>query len=463
MNLTQNASSNRDTSLTWGGPGERLRSLLSSVRGPGLRAASLRGSILSLIGFSAQKIIQLISNLILTRILFPEAFGVMAIACTLLAGITMFGDIGVHQAIVQSKRGEETAYLNTAWTIKIIRGFVIWLVACLLAWPVAQIYEQAVLFPLLCVLGASAAIQGFASTGLSTLNRKLQFKRLVILDLLRSLISTVVTIAIALWLKSVWALVIGTIVGSLIATILSHKYLATHAHRLCWDRSALVEIMRFGRWIMLATVANFLGSTGQPLIQGYFVSAETLGLLAIAMTFVDAVDDLGDKLLSSVGFPALSRVARESPQALVRITSQLKLISNAIGVAAFLSLSLISHLVIEILYDPRYMDAGKYMAVLAINGAIIFLQMVYLNVALAKGDSRAHFLMKVTSAITCNTGILIGYHAGGVLGMLYGLMAGSLIAYLVSLYVAYRKGFACIKADALALTAIGLYFALANT
>ncbi|SEA13954.1 oligosaccharide flippase family protein [Microbulbifer marinus] len=461
--MTQNASSNQQSNLAPLGISEKLRALHANLRGPGLRAASLRGSILSALGFSAQKVIQLISNLILTRILFPEAFGVMALACTFLAGITMFGDIGLHQAIVQSKRGDEKDYLNTAWTIKVIRGFAIWLAACILAWPISQIYQQTILFPLLCVLGVSAAIQGFASIGLSTLNRKLQFKRLVILDLVRAVISTLVTIAMALWLKSVWSLVIGTIVGSLIGTVLSHRYLTNHIHRLCWDRSSLVEIIRFGRWIMLATLANFFGSAGQPLIQGYFVSAETLGFLAIAMTFVDAVDDLGEKLLSSVGFPALSRVVRESPHSLDRVVAQLKLISNGIGVAAFLFLSLIASLLIEILYDPRYMEAGQYMAILAVNGAVMFLQVLYMNVALAKGDSRTHFIMKVTVAITSNAGLLIGYQAGGVLGMLYGLTLGSLVGYIVICYVAYRNDYACIKADALALTFIGLYVALAYT
>lgn len=214
---------------------------------------------------------------------------------------------------------------------------------------------------------------------------------------------------------------------------------------------------------MLATLANFFGSAGQPLIQGYFVSAETLGFLAIAMTFVDAVDDLGEKLLSSVGFPALSRVVRESPHSLDRVVAQLKLISNGIGVAAFLFLSLIASLLIEILYDPRYMEAGQYMAILAVNGAVMFLQVLYMNVALAKGDSRTHFIMKVTVAITSNAGLLIGYQAGGVLGMLYGLTSGSLVGYLVIFFVAYRHGYACIKADSLALAAIGLYIALSYT
>ncbi|WP_159436004.1 oligosaccharide flippase family protein [Microbulbifer donghaiensis] len=459
--MTDDATSKRVAEVTSLDAGEKLRVFIRSIRGTGIRAASLRGSILSVAGFSVQKVIQLASNLVLTRILFPEAFGIMALACTFLAGITMFGDLGIHQAIVHSKRGEEKDYLNTAWTIKIIRGFVIWLIACILAWPVSKIYDQPILFPLLCVVGASAAIEGFASTGLSTLNRKLQFRRLVILDIVKAGIATAITITMALILKSVWALVIGTIAGSLIATVLSHKYLGSHRHTWCWERGAVLEIVRFGRWILLATLANFLGSTGQPLIQGYFVSAETLGLLAIAMTFISALAELSDKLLSSVGFPALSRVAREKPEQLNQVISQLKFISNMLGVAAFLFLSLISTLLIEILYDPRYMAAGEYLSILSVNGAILFLQMLYMSIALAKGDSLSAFYMKLATAITCNTGILIGHSIGGVIGMLYGLCVGAFVGYIAALAVAYYKGFARIKADMLALALIGLYVLLA--
>ena len=73
-------------------------------------------------------------NLILTRLLVPEMFGVMAIVTIVMGGLVMFSDIGLLQNIVQSKRGEELDYLNTAWTIQIIRGFFIFFIALVISY-----------------------------------------------------------------------------------------------------------------------------------------------------------------------------------------------------------------------------------------------------------------------------------------------------------------------------------------
>ncbi|WP_323846379.1 oligosaccharide flippase family protein [Microbulbifer magnicolonia] len=455
--VTETSSRNRAGWPSPAGLAAGLGALAEGLRGSGTRAASLRGTVLSTAGFGAQKLLQLASNLILTRILFPEAFGLMAIASIFLLGISLFSDLGIHQAIVQKKRGQEELFLNTAWSIKIIRGFAIWLVACAVAWPVSRLYSEAVLFPLICALATTAIVQGFASTAISTLNRQLQFKRVVLLELLQAIIATLITIGLALWLKSVWALAAGAIAGGIIRTILSHVMLPSHRHRFALDRSCAMEIIHFGKWILLATVACFLGSHAQPLLQGYLVSMATLGLLTIATSFVSAIDELADKLLTSVGFPALSRVVREQPERLHITVRQLRVVTNVIGVTAFLMLAMLAGGLIEFLYDPRYLEASVYLSILAVNGAIDFMQGLYQSVQLARGDSRGHFCVMAMMAVSRTLGTVTGFYLAGVNGMLYGLCAGSLASYALSLLLAYRGGFACLKTDFMTLVVIAFF------
>ena len=85
-----------------------------------LRDRATLASIWTVGGFGMQKVLQLGSNLILTRLLFPEAFGLMTLANVILIGIQMFSDVGIKPAIVQSEHGEKEDYLNTAWTVQII-------------------------------------------------------------------------------------------------------------------------------------------------------------------------------------------------------------------------------------------------------------------------------------------------------------------------------------------------------
>ena len=94
-----------------------IASFRNLTQGSGLMARATRSAGLNLMGFGTGQVLRLASNLILTRLLFPEAFGVMAMVSVFLMGLAMFSDVGVGPAIMQSKRGDDRDFLNTAWTI----------------------------------------------------------------------------------------------------------------------------------------------------------------------------------------------------------------------------------------------------------------------------------------------------------------------------------------------------------
>lgn len=112
----------------------RVKSFLK-MGGNGLRQRAMRGAVISLGGTAGHQVMRLLSNLALTRLLFPEAFGLMALMQTFMIGLQMFSDIGLRPSIIQNPRGEEPDFLNTAWTLQVARGVVLWLGACALAWP----------------------------------------------------------------------------------------------------------------------------------------------------------------------------------------------------------------------------------------------------------------------------------------------------------------------------------------
>jgi len=117
-----------------------MKAKISAIlTGDGMKARAIRGTALSIGTFGGSQIIRLGSNLILTRLLFPEAFGLMALMQVFILGLEQFADMGITPAIVQSKRGDERAFLNTAWSFQVARGFVLWLLACLLTgWAVSR-------------------------------------------------------------------------------------------------------------------------------------------------------------------------------------------------------------------------------------------------------------------------------------------------------------------------------------
>src|SRR6056297_1121936 len=232
--------------------------LYSIFLGERLRAKTLRSLVFAVVSFGGTNFLRLASNLILTRLLFPEAFGLMAMVQVVMAGLEMISDTGVRTSIVQNRRGDEPSFLNTAWSIQIARGVLLWLIVLLISNPVAQFYEQPMLAQLLPIAGMVAILKGFESTKLATANRKLVMGRMTMLELGSQMFGILMMVVLAISTQSVWALVVGGLFGATLRMILSHTYLPGPNNRLQWDMTAFHEIFHFGKYIFVASLAGFL-------------------------------------------------------------------------------------------------------------------------------------------------------------------------------------------------------------
>src|SRR5690349_2480294 len=137
-----------------------------------LGATVRRGSAWSLAGYGGSQVLRFGGNLVLTRMLVPEAFGAMALVNALLVGLQLFSDVGIGPSIIQSPRGNDPAFLNTAWTLQAFRGLCLWLVACAIAQPVASFYGEPQLAWILPVAGSSALLGGLQSTRIFSMYRQ---------------------------------------------------------------------------------------------------------------------------------------------------------------------------------------------------------------------------------------------------------------------------------------------------
>src|SRR5439155_14947714 len=154
-----------------------------------LRRRTLQGSVWSTTEYTAGFVLRFGSNLILARLLIPEMFGLMALVNTFLMGLQMFSDVGIGPSIIQNRRGDDPTFLNTAWTIQVMRGLALSIFSCLIAQPIALFYGLPQLKWLIPVAGLSALISGFNSTSLFRLNRHLHLGRLTILAIATQLLA----------------------------------------------------------------------------------------------------------------------------------------------------------------------------------------------------------------------------------------------------------------------------------
>ena len=137
---------------------------------------AIRGSLWSTVGFGGSQVIRLGSNLLLTRLLAPEVFGLMALVQVALQALKMMSDIGITTSVMIGRHGDDPDYLNSAWTIQVVRGLLIWLLCCVLAYPMSVIYEAPELLLLIPAVGFTAIFQGFTSPAVLTLKRKIELK-----------------------------------------------------------------------------------------------------------------------------------------------------------------------------------------------------------------------------------------------------------------------------------------------
>jgi O-antigen/teichoic acid export membrane protein len=421
---------------------------------------AMRGSAWTSFGFAAQYGLRLVSTLFLTRLLDPEAFGLMSLAALFMAAITLLSDIGTGPSVIRSHRGTDIDFLRTAWTVQGLRGGGIALIACLLSWPIAQFYDQPLLFPMICALSLTALMEGLTSIAVPLAQRNMALRKLTTLDLIVQILATGLTILGAWALQSVWALVIGGLIGSALRLVLTHRMLPAFSHSFRLEPAALSEIVTFGRWILLGTLLTFLGGRGIQAVQGMLVPIDILGMLAIAGVIAWALGDLVSKIIGNVAFPSLAELVRTRPEAVPAALRSIQLLIIGGCLPLFLGLSYFAQDLIGLMYDDRYAQAGVFLSIGALNGFMGVLSMPYQNAMLAAGDSRFHAVVMGSAALFKIVGVIVGFHLGGIIWMLAAIGLANALVHLISASFARHRGIANLPLDAVALITMAVAYSL---
>ena len=275
------------------------------------------------------QVFRLLSNLILARLLAPEHFGLIAIVTVFMIALAMFSDVGIGPNIIQSERGEDEDFLNTAWTVQIIRGIILWFVCLALAWPMSIFYNQPELAMLIPVSGLVAIISGFNSTGIFSKSRDIDLKKQTIIELVAQAGAIVVMIIVALIHASVWALVAGSLFSTFIHMILSHR-LVTMRNKFCWDHEAVQSLITFGRWVMISTMLGFFVNSGSSLILGKFLSMKDLGLFSIGVTLSKVVEQIYNQMVAKIVVPLYAKIKYLSNSEIKIRVKKIRLINGSI-------------------------------------------------------------------------------------------------------------------------------------
>lgn len=406
----------------------------------GIMTRILRSSGFMILGFGMQQIIRFGSNLILARLLFPEAFGTMALVTVLLIGLTMLSDMGISPAIQSSKRGDEPAFLNTAWTLNLIRAVVLFIAACALAWPMAWFYDEPALFDLIPVAALSLLILALEPTRAETASRHLLMGRVTLMELATQVISVGFMLVMAWITQSIWALVFGNLVSAAARTILAWVMLPGISNRPMIERASASELIHYGRWIFFSTMAGFLVMQSDKLILGHFLTMEQLGLYNIGYFLAGFPLMMGQMLVTRLMIPIYrANPPAESPENFARLR-RIRFMLSALMIAAVIPLALGGHWIVEFLYDDRYLTSGAVTMLVSLAILPQMLGLSYDQVALASGDSRGFFRLTATRAAFLVAGLLLLVPALGVPGGAAAMALMAILSYPMQVSLARRHG-----------------------
>lgn len=405
-----------------------------------LKKRTIRGVLWTMGGFGAGQALRFGFNLILTRLLFPELFGLMALAYTIVTGLQLFCDLGINATVVRDERGDDPDFLNTAWTLQILRSLGIGFCCVLLAWPAGSFYGDYRLRWVLPLIGLSSIISGFNSTSLFRFLRHMEVSKLMVMELGTQIISGLVMIVWAWLVPSVWALISGTLTPAIIRMVWSHALARENATRVVWQRSALRELFRFGRWIWIASVLTFLASQTDRLILGKLLTLQMLGVYSVALAISEFPRGLATTINNNVIYPAYSKSAnlpRADLRAKILRHRWSLLMAMACMVAA---LTAGGDVIIRSLYDERYAAGAWMLPVLALGLWPSAVAHTIDSSLFAIGQPSYAASGNLLKVVFTAGGIPLGFSLWGVAGAVIVVALNDVPYYIQIAYGLYRHG-----------------------
>lgn len=390
------------------------------------------------------------SNMLLTRLLVPELFGLMTLVYVFITAVQMLSDIGISQSIIQNKRGDDPNFLNTAWTMQVIRGVILWVCYLLIAFPVATFYKEPQLLWLIPVVGLNTLISGFNSTSLLTLSRHMEFRKLAIFEVGVQAVSIPVMIVWAYFNRTVWALVVGGIVPALVQLVWSHRLISGVHNRLFWNKLAAKSILNFGKWILLMTAGYFLAVQAEKIILSKLTSLETLGAYNIAFTL--AIDSNIALLMiqlfgAGVMFPFFSKqseLPRENLRGEIMHLRWFLLMGGAVCLAPLVGFG---DILVKTLYDNRYWDAAWMLPILSLGCWFTIVSETINPVLFAIGQPRYAALSRFIQLIFLVIGLPLGFFLGGLVGAVIAVVLSQLPFYAAITYGSWKERLLVIEQD----------------
>jgi O-antigen/teichoic acid export membrane protein len=335
----------------------------------GLTRSVTRGSLWTLALRVASRLVSLMSTLILARLLAPGDFGVLGIAMLSIYLIETFTQTGFEEALVQKKEQEDLeSYLDTAWGVSLLRGLTIFTALIIMGPAVSWFFDSPESGVILRVLAIVPLMEGFTNIGMVFFKRQLNFSKFFVQQVTGIVINGLITIALAFYWRSVWAMVVGIMANTFSNVTLSywlHPY--RPRWRIHWGKAR--ELFDFGKWLLGSEIVKFFVNRGDNAFVGKLLGAQALGFYGMAFKIAMMPVREVNTVISSVMFPAYAKIQdepRRLREAYLRVLQVLGFVSIPAAGFLFVFANDFAHLVL----GKKWLPIIPILQIFAFHGLI---------------------------------------------------------------------------------------------
>jgi len=413
------------------------------------RRGIAKATLWTLSGYAVSIVLRLGSSLVMTRLLAPEMFGLMALSLAIIQGLAMVSDLGLQQLAVSSKNFDDREFKQTLWTVQFARGGVIFVSMLLVAAGLlvagyyngasASVYFDPVFPAVLAALAFGPLLASLEPASMLGLARQMKARVMVKLELSVQVFGLLCMIAIANYSPTVWALVGGTLLSAVFRLIVAYCMFPGEWPRFHIAKAPFAEIFRFGKWLTIASALGFTAMSGDRLLLGMLVPAQVLGLYAIAHLLVSAAEQGLNKVINAVAFPVLSDTFRNKPERFRSVYYQLLVpIASLMWFAAFF-LFQVAPIVVGLMYDERYAKAAEIFSWLSLLLLSIPARLA-LQALMTTGDVKSTAMAAAVRTVVSLGGIWLLYPKFGISGAAIAAVLGSMIIFPLVYKQLFAKG-----------------------
>ena len=375
------------------------------------------------------RLFSLVNLVVLARLLAPEDYGIAALAFAALSMVQIFSDMRVTDGLMAIDRiGPE--HLDTAFTMQMLRGLLTGALVFLFAEPIAQLMGAEELTEVMRVLALVLIVDGLKNPGYFMYQRNIDFSREFVRDTGAAVLASLCTIAAAVILRSYWALVIGTIVGRFLQTLLTYVRIP---HRPGLTLVHWRQFIGFGAWLTFTGMLGQLNSFAPRFLIGRMISPAALGLFMVGRdTSALATQELVQPLRRTL-FPSFSAI-KDDKERLRRTILRANATLLAVALPIGFGIALLAREIVIILLGAKWLDAVIVLQILGPVQAVAMSVVAASSLMMALRKVRAMFLRTLIVTAVTWPALYFGIDLGGLTGAILAIAAATLVNMMINTF-----------------------------